>query len=67
MNGIPRILGSSPGQAAHFSHPVSFTHASPKYSSIYPDKDNNGIEILNSKISQIIGRYLDAEIFFGRK
>jgi hypothetical protein len=23
QNGIPRVPGSSPGQAAHFSHPVT--------------------------------------------
>ena len=40
-----------------------FTYVSPEYSSIYSNEDNNGIEILNTNISQIKGNYPNAELF----
>ena len=40
-----------------------FTYISPEYSSIYSIEDNNGIEILNTNISQIKGEYPNSDLF----
>ena len=43
---------------------IVFAYVSPLYSPIYDENDNNCIEILNTKINNIIFEHPNADLFF---